>query len=510
MKRTLATLISLLCLSLTAWADAAYTGHFKVNGLLNGATKFELCLSYYGDGPCIVVGETVYHRKNGTKACIPVYGSWDIENSGHVHLYEMDGDVVCGNFDFDYDPDPDAPIGYDDTDVEGAWSLDGKTLPFTNAIAVSETVFPDYCNYLTDESRCSYLRYIGRDWSACSGTYGYELPGPDADNRDSRFLTLEMRADSTTWNFSNLINGDECIIEAKGTGGFGHSPGVNMYCWRFTIGNAEFDCVALDNAVLVYRTNPEAVPDGAIPDVMQIEGIYPRFSQYGSAHLERLIRPDDPESKTYCSTIIQVPYTTDAHLNDVIKNWVCTKLGSGSQADSYPTIAYAYSEEHVGTADDNDAAELDMDEAELYAENWQIPFYEAHVSFEKGKNYINLCLSGYDFLGGAHGFPYDFTQTIDRRTYHVMEWNDWFTNPNAVRRIVADALLEQNDADDLFDPNPETLPLPDNCPYFSKGNLIFEYQHYEIAPYSSGMPACSIPAKRLMPFLTPAAKALVK
>lgn len=503
MKRILATLICLLCLSLTAWADAAYTGHFRVNGLLNGATKFELCLSYYGDGPCIVVGETVYHRKNGTKASIPVYGSWDIENSGHIHLYEIDDEVVCGNFDFDYNPDPDAPAGYDETDVTGAWSLNGKTLAFTNTTAMSETIFPDYCKYAADDIRASYLRYTNNNWSGCSGTYGVGIKIADAGPRDGRFVALDMGPDETTWKFLQITNDEELSLEVNGDRGYGHQEGVNYWSWSFSVGNANFDCVALDNAILIYRCNPEVEPDGAIPDGMTIEGVYPRISYSGHAYSERLIRPDDPKSKTYCESSISVPYVTDARLAATIKDWVTMHLDSGTSNASYPAIAKACAEAHV-------AADPGIDESEVYEENWQIPNFENNIDFETGKKYVNLSLSGYDYLGGAHGFPYSITETIDRRTYRVMTWDDWFVNPSAVRRMVAEAMLEQNEGADFYDPDPENLPLPCSDPYFSNGYLVFQYEHYEVTPYSSGMPACSIPAARLMPFLTPDAKKLVK
>lgn len=98
-------------------------------------------------------------------------------------------------------------------------------------------------------------------------------------------------------------------------------------------------------------------------------------------------------------------------------------------------------------------------------------------------------------------------ETLRRSDGKVMRWNDWFTDPDKVRPIIEEYMHDQNE-DVEFDTY--ELPLPADEPYLTPGVLHFDYQQYEAAAYAYGMPSCEIPVNVLLPYMTTAAKNLVK
>ena len=54
------------------------------------------------------------------------------------------------------------------------------------------------------------------------------------------------------------------------------------------------------------------------------------------------------------------------------------------------------------------------------------------------------------------------------------------------------------------------IPVPQFPPTFTKNGLVFLYQQYEIGPYAVGMPNFCIPYKKVLPYLTEEAAALVE
>lgn len=123
----------------------------------------------------------------------------------------------------------------------------------------------------------------------------------------------------------------------------------------------------------------------------------------------------------------------------------------------------------------------------------------------------------YCYTGGAHGSTQVLQSTFDAQgtplTLETMFTQD-ATEP--LRRLVTANLASQyfNEDDiqamaqDLLVPV-DSLPLPSTPPAFFPDGIRFIYQQYEIAPYSAGIPTCTIPYSVLRSFLTPFATALI-
>lgn len=476
-------------------ADAVYTGTMRLSGMLGEDVRFEIFADYYGNGPVVVSGETVYHRKNGKKACIKVYGSWDIETDGQVHLYEMNTNRVCGNFHFTLENEP-RGVEWDVTRaIEGYWQLGEKILPFMNVTADNAPEgFPDYCRFLNAED--SYLRHADWDWRECSGAYGfYYAPMGGGAGKNWRMMCMDVCPDSTCYHFAQMVEEKDFSRDFRSHRGYGHQKGVHLNGWVFSIGNAEYDLICMEDVILVYRTNPEAVPDGALPKGVKIEGVYPRMTRWYKSHAERRIREEDPESATHCDLSISVPYTIDAMLTDSIKSWVCRNLNwSGTRDRSYIEIAEAYTSSHV-------EPDEGIDEEEIYDENWKIPYFDCDIecSALDDPKYVNMNISGSDYFGGAHGFPYNKVMTIVRSTGREMTWKDWFVNPEQIESLVSREMRLQNEGVE-FDGG-DILSLPVQDPWLENGYMHFMYQPYEAAPYCYGMPDCSIEVGRLKGYM---------
>lgn len=503
MNRLFVCFLAFVCAWMSMWADAAYTGTLKLAGMLGEDINFELFADYYGDGPVLVTGETVYHRKNGKMASIKVYGTWDIETSGQVHLFEFNESKVCGNFYFKLEDEPKS-MEWDDTkNIEGYWQLGESILPFVNVTATSApNALPEYCKFL-DKDKTGYNKYCEWDLEKNNGSFGYFYDSKVKGKVNRRFLNMAPTPDSTSYTFYQNVDGEDCYLPFRSRKGFGHKKDMHENGWAFSIGNADYDIVLMKDALMVYRTNPEAVPDNTLPRGVKIEGVYPKLTENYAYFAERLIRKDDPESVTYCDISISVPYLTEGLLADSVKAWVCNHLDErGSEKKDYAEIVKGYAVGRIGE-------EGDVDEAELYSENWMIPNFHCNITcFVENPKYINMEMSGNDYMGGAHGFPYCFEETIVRRNGKVMKYSDWFTDMEKVRQIVSKAMIEQNDEVE-FDGG-DDLELPSNDPWLTGNVFVFMYQPYEAAPYCYGMPSCEVEVSKLLPYMTAEAKQLAR
>lgn len=123
--------------------------------------------------------------------------------------------------------------------------------------------------------------------------------------------------------------------------------------------------------------------------------------------------------------------------------------------------------------------------------------------------YLTMLFNSYSFMGGAHGGATSIGQTFvsaDGRPLGL----DMFRKDShqAVLQLVKQGLMEyfkvSNDKalEEQLLLNGQPLPFPQMPPYFEDGGVCFLYQQYEIAPYSEGMPACTIPFEKLMPYFT--------
>ena len=138
-----------------------------------------------------------------------------------------------------------------------------------------------------------------------------------------------------------------------------------------------------------------------------------------------------------------------------------------------------------------------------------MPTDETEISFTcyEQKKYINLRCTSSSYYGGAHGMYSATMETLRRSDGKVMRWNAWFIDPDKVRPIIEKYMRDQNEEVEF---DSDTLPLPSDEPYLTPGVLNFGYQQYEVAAYAYGIPSCEIPVSVLLPYMTTAAKNLVK
>ena len=153
-----------------------------------------------------------------------------------------------------------------------------------------------------------------------------------------------------------------------------------------------------------------------------------------------------------------------------------------------------------------------------------IPRWEYDYQFEKlyeTPRYVVFQSLAFVYLGGAHGgINGAGPLTIDKRSGALL--TDWFL-PEAedgMQDLLVDGLLGYFSDADVELAREELLehlfiedghiPLPAWNPMPTKDGLELTYQQYEIASYAEGMPSLTLPYKTVAPFLTPAARELLK
>lgn len=124
------------------------------------------------------------------------------------------------------------------------------------------------------------------------------------------------------------------------------------------------------------------------------------------------------------------------------------------------------------------------------------------------KQYVDLLLEEYNYLGGAHGNSSIVHYQIDRTTGEVLGLKDFFTDLNAVNGVAEKYFRELYDLEGLES-------WEDSDFWFSGGHfevsdiftidgktVSFYYNPYAIAPYYYGQILVEIPVAELRPFMT--------
>ncbi len=136
-------------------------------------------------------------------------------------------------------------------------------------------------------------------------------------------------------------------------------------------------------------------------------------------------------------------------------------------------------------------------------------------------HYVTYCVTDYSFLGGAHGSFSSWTVNIDKTTGSPVTYTVDSTRIKALQPLLRKGVLRyvrecgetgatlKTLNNYLLLPDDGLIPLPANVPYFEKDSLCFVYQQYEIACYAMGLVSFNISVADMLPYLTPAAKALI-
>lgn len=153
-----------------------------------------------------------------------------------------------------------------------------------------------------------------------------------------------------------------------------------------------------------------------------------------------------------------------------------------------------------------------------------VPRWDYDYQFElvcQTPRYVVFRSLAFIYLGGAHGGVAGAGPlTVDKRSGALL--TDWFL-PDAQEKMqdllvaglldyysgVDGEMTREELLDHLFIED-GVIPLPQWYPMPSEDGLDLCYQQYEIASYAEGMPSMVIPYKDVAPFLTPAARELLK
>lgn len=143
---------------------------------------------------------------------------------------------------------------------------------------------------------------------------------------------------------------------------------------------------------------------------------------------------------------------------------------------------------------------------ETFSRSRNFPFfpYEFDISYQVTYNadcLVSLYLDQYEFMGGAHGSTLRTSQTWDFETGQQLQLSDFFPHNTGfiqelqswIEHVIAERLLSNPDT--YFDDYPKLLRdtfQAGNFYLISQGIVLY-YQHYDIAPYSSGIPEFLLP-----------------
>lgn len=215
---------------------------------------------------------------------------------------------------------------------------------------------------------------------------------------------------------------------------------------------------------------------------------------------------------------ISATYPTDGS-NAVIRNiqeWMNEELGGtydGNLSDGQNMIEY-YGKER--------AKQIKSDIAE-FGENTamsQSTYYAQFKRVLETEKFISYTSNIYEYMGGAHGGE-SLTGMVFRKSDGRRFGWDMFTSEskeqlrsmikNDLKRKYFTVKTDEEFYSMLLDKSAYySFPLPITPPIFRPNGVQFIYQQYEIAPYASGMPTCTIPYDSLQSLFTVTMKPLIE
>ena len=141
-----------------------------------------------------------------------------------------------------------------------------------------------------------------------------------------------------------------------------------------------------------------------------------------------------------------------------------------------------------------------------YGKSNGYPFfsYEFIMGYQVTYNHdciVSLYLDQYEFTGGAHGMTVRTSQTWDFETGRQLRLGDFFMDDpgyvEAIQNWIEYEIAQRLKADPstYFDNYPELLRSTFQAEnfYLTPQGIVLYYQHYDIAPYSSGLPQFLLP-----------------
>lgn len=220
----------------------------------------------------------------------------------------------------------------------------------------------------------------------------------------------------------------------------------------------------------------------------------------------------------------QYPSAGAVHLVDSIRQWLADCLSWGTFTTDEPLIHASRQEiangrrliDHVST---KLRAVAKRDFIFLAADSIKVG-YEYQINFApefESDSLLTYVYNTYCYLGGAHGSAISRAATFVVSTGRRLTYENAF-KPGCRQEIIAlvrNAIWRQYFRPTLAGEGapatlkeslliePEAMDLPICGPEFGEKGVTFTYGQYEIAPYSAGMPACTLPYSEISSLLNP-------
>lgn len=121
------------------------------------------------------------------------------------------------------------------------------------------------------------------------------------------------------------------------------------------------------------------------------------------------------------------------------------------------------------------------------------------------ESYVCIRMDGYEYSGGAHGFPFRTYVVFDRKTGERLTLADLVANPvEELQHLVSSAFRALAEETSFSFESPEDLEFTvadsisyDSDFYLTDQGIAFYYVPYAIAPYAAGFPEVVIPYEKL-------------
>lgn len=224
------------------------------------------------------------------------------------------------------------------------------------------------------------------------------------------------------------------------------------------------------------------------------------------------------ENKTSIGCKLYADYPTNGSpfLVQNIREWISESMGgdyNGDLADGKKVL------EHYGKAY-SARMKKDMEEfGENQSMGQSVYYIQFRNAFETGQ-FVTYTQEIYQYTSGAAHGGESFDGVVFRKSDgRRMGWNVFKKDSiEAIRTFIASGIQhlyfkekdEKAFREKLLIDEYDDFPLPQTDPLFMKDGVQFVYQQYEIAPYASGRPSCTIPYEILKNYFTATALPLAE
>ena len=206
------------------------------------------------------------------------------------------------------------------------------------------------------------------------------------------------------------------------------------------------------------------------------------------------------EGLAYATISIESPVGITPLCQSNFAIWLSTVLDREMPSDSDPVKALARAWALTAAANNNRSYINNQTDLEQSGKKEVYTKIEIRKHYENS-DYITYMMETNTYTGGLHGGHSNVGYTFNKTDMSLSD----LISPDKVmeyRKTITDELGKKlvRDPSKLFDlllvdescRSQGLVPLPANGAYLEGDSLVFQYQEYEIAPYSAGMPSVSV------------------